>query len=1513
MRRGRRRAATTFAVLIAALFSGPVAQAAGERTERVSESIPWHVASASVSADGRFAAFISNDPRLDPLDRNGLDDVFVHDTTTGYIERVSVDAGGDDADGPATEATISDDGTLIVFASQATDLVASGDHNDASDVFVRRLCMDDIGDDTCVPSTTLVSARPDLRAGNGASIEPAIGPCGTGGKRCVVFSSLASDLLGEDTGDAFRDVFIRTVTDAGDGLTLGLMQQVSVATGTGSGGDSGAPAITTEFFLTPAVTPPPKARLPDAYVAFASDAADLVPGDTRGFRDVFVRGVCLREDCDETIERLSVTYDGGEADGPSGNPTIADRAIAFETDATNLMEEAPLDLDDPVAPCRVAKCDTNGVTDILLLTERPGDWPDRVRVKSSWPARNDRTNQPDGRSFDPALAPDGRLLVFTSEATNLEAPDKEQLSAGHPSAPNGVADVFVFRKLGQPMRVSSGALGVEADAASSAPFIAGASTIAGSSRLAFISRASNLVGGDRNGGPDAFTRSITAQDTLGPVARVSVPSQAREEPDASAAEPSVDQAGTRIAFTSEATNLSRGGNGHRQVYLRDLRSFETRLISSGPAGVAGNADSSQPAISHDGRFLAFTSAATNLTATTGPSGCVGSLVCTQVYVHEIETGVTTLVSASTDGRAGNGASDEPDIASMIPSSTLQQPDVGRGSGTIRTGIVDTATEPLLLVTFSSYADNLLRCIDASPDNQARELAKAACDRNGSRDVFVRDVFDGVTVRVSTEIDGLERVGDSSQPSISRGIPLSTRLGTTGAVTGGFRVAFASTAPFASDGWCPAGNTSQPCAETKTRHVYVRDLASITCIETAAGSVVDVCPAGQLMRASVKAGGLVIPDTSGEHWAPSISPDAREVAFVSSGFELVRPPDVDGDNVCDEPGCDRAGKDDIYVHDLEDRRTYRASVGPYGADASGRSSGPVMGDGSVVAFTSDATNLVPEHDGNDATDVFVRAVREGVTMRTSVSRDGLEATGPSHSAAGLLRTTDDRLQLAFVTAATNVADVTIDRTGICRAACDDGIDDDVVLMDIDGSRRRISVVAVDEDPGDANGSSAGRPAVTVVKRDGTTSEFVAFTSAADDLVASDANGTTDVFLRERTCGTASVCARRLSLVSARSDGAPANADSAQPAISEDGDSVAFASMATDIDGGNISTQDIFVRRMRARVSELVSVPISGDRADGDSQTPSISGDGRFVAFASIADNLDPMEGGGRSNSQYDVFLRDTCPTGKGCLGTMRVSVQRSRNDQTPRVALGASSAPSVSRDGRFVAFISTADLTGTPGTRGASAQAFVWDRTTRLVRRVSEASPMQTGAGRPVTQVAISPDGAWVAFTTAATTFGVLDGVPQVYRTTTCADQPSCMVTPVVMSVDHDRDLPGGVLDHQPVAISQDGREVVFVSTAALVREDAPAGTPAGFADIYVRLVHTGATMRASATNLLPEVGGDAGSYRPAISSDGRAIAFMTTATNLLLPRLDENRACDNDGDERPFENCTDIYIRSSVG
>lgn len=373
------------------------------------------------------------------------------------------------------------------------------------------------------------------------------------------------------------------------------------------------------------------------YVTFASEASNLVNNDTNGVADIFVRD---REA--NSTERVSVRSDGEQANAASYSPSISDdgRYVAFHSFATNLFEN-----------------DTNNVPDIFVY-DRQEDELLRVSYVVGGVANN--------VSYEGDISGNGRYVTFWSYASNLVANDT-----------NGEADIFRFDIQALTMeRISVDSNEVQANGESRSPSISDDGNV-----IAFESDASNLVTVDGNGYTDIFVRNVSAGTTI----RVSRPNGGGEGiGDSTRASLSGD--GNNVAFESLADNLvPNDTNNYQDIFVYNIILAGIARANLPANNTQANASSYAPAISDNGRFLAFSSQATNLV-----SGDLGDIE--DVFLKDRQTGVLLRASINSDGIVGNNRSLEPALT-----------DDGR------------------YVVFTSFANNLI-----------------PSDGNGNRDIFIHD-------------------------------------------------------------------------------------------------------------------------------------------------------------------------------------------------------------------------------------------------------------------------------------------------------------------------------------------------------------------------------------------------------------------------------------------------------------------------------------------------------------------------------------------------------------------------------------------------------------------------------------------------------------------------------------------------------------------------------------------------------------------------------------------------------
>ncbi|MGH2980038.1 MAG: hypothetical protein ACRDLQ_10455 [Solirubrobacterales bacterium] len=250
-------------------------------------------------------------------------------------------------------------------------------------------------------------------------------------------------------------------------------------------------------------------------------------------------------------------------------------------------------------------------------------------------------------------------------------------------------------------------------------------------------------------------------------------------------------------------------------------------------------------------------------------------------------------------------------------------------------------------------------------------------------------------------------------------------------------------------------------------------------------------------------------------------------------------------------------------------------------------------------------------------------------------------------------------------------------------------------------------------------------------------YVAFESRATNLSDFDDDAATDVFVRDLEVGTTT-------LVSLAPDGSPANADSGDPSISEEGIVVAFESRATNLsDFDHDAHTDVFIHNRDSGTMRLVSRPVSGAPADGPSYDPSISSNGRRVAFASDADNL--------FLDDRDIYTNVYVALIEPAFTLLTHSSRTSASGSETHPANGNSTQPAISADGGHVAFVSTAtNLAGGVGIQQVFVRSISANSTELVSRGDGTLGAMAaTAASSP----SISGDGRLVAFATAADNLG----------------------------------------------------------------------------------------------------------------------------------------------------------------
>jgi Tol biopolymer transport system component len=377
---------------------------------------------------------------------------------------------------------------------------------------------------------------------------------------------------------------------------------------------------------------------------------------------------------------------------------------------------------------------------------------------------------------------------------------------------------------------------------------------------------------------------------------------------------------------------------------------------------------------------------------------------------------------------------------------------------------------------------------------------------------------------------------------------------------------------------------------------------------------------------------------------------------------------------------------------------------------------------------------------------------------------------------------------------------------------------------------------------------------------TNGRFVAFTSIASDLVAGDVTGSVEVFLLDRRSG------KTIRVPLPPGESRSAAASQSQPSISGDGRVVAYTWRPETFEGV-VRTYVVAWDRSTGKV-DYVSRNEKGTRAFGASD-PSVSGDGRYVAYTTTADFAREVDQGIPDVFRYD---RQT-----GLTQVLSVGPEG-------RPIAGSASSPSISGDGNLVAFLSDGGDTIVHENTGPGLQVYVRDVAARVTTRVSAAAnggPARDTASDP----AISADGRFVAFGSRATNL-TPEGAGGLFR------RDLATGATILVSVRPDGGAGTGT-SGQP-SITTNGAMVAWASNAPdLVPETAGAIAPAatttrGATEVFIRDIDAGETVLVSVT--LANAGAKARSFEPAIAGGGRFIAFASDSPSLV--RGDGNKTYD---------------------
>lgn len=953
--------------------------------------------------------------------------------------------------------------------------------------------------------------------------------------------------------------------------------------------------------------------------------------------------------------------------------------------------------------------------------------------------------------------------------------------------------------------------------------------------------------------------------------------------------------GRFVVFTSSASTLAGNDtNSASDIFLYDRQANTVTLVSRNfnSSGTA-TGTSYNPIISYDGSHVAFISNANDLVNTTVNS----TTNADNVFVWERATGNMTLVSKSQNNTIGNRNSSAISISDdgtyiafqsqsqLAPTSDLTaRPDVyvwSRSTNSLthlsrnRTStrsLTEGAFSPMIsgdgkYVTFTSLYTNL-SSLDESGQPQAdnngfedvflweRETdtilnltVKGAgtssnpfINRDGSRVAFVSDASNLVA---NADTNGVSDVFVWTRSTTASSLAGSVQLvsinqaGTSGNALGGLSASGSQNPVLSRDGnrlAFTSSSTDLVSGDTNNSiDVFVRDL------NTNATILINRSSAGTLGNGGAD--------------NPSLSADGNRVVFTSVATNLVN--------------NDTNGQQDVFVYDLTAQTTTlisRTSTGSVGNNLSGSSTTtfgnsqaiPVIsGDGSVVAFVSQASNLA-DGDSNGVADGFVIPVTTGnatlFTRRNSdpnlVSRTG---SGDSTTSRGMSVSADGRF-VVFTSAASELVEG--DTNGVT----------DVFLRDRQtGTTQRISRNQT------GNASANGASSNPLISADG---RYIVFTSTASDIVNGDGNNATDIFWYDTQ-------QQQMRMVSRDITGnASANGASLNPVISSDGRYVAFTSTASSLVNGDTNNQqDVFIWDSQTQTVTIVSRGAA--ESNGASEQPVISSDGRYVAFVSAATNLVS----GDTNGKKDVFVWDR---------TTGITLASRATGASGAIGDDDSYQVSMSQDGRVIAFTSTAGNLASGTDTDGDEDVFVRNLDTNTTVLVSATSSngysSNSGFGTfAASNAVISGDGKFVAFTSNFNDLVNTDtnGTYDVFLRNLATNQTQ-LISINQAGTDSGNASQGsdggtiggfGTGSLNPV-ISNDGRYVAFSSFSSDLTSDDTNNA----LDVFIRDTRSNLTTLIS-QNLNDTASSNGASFYPVISSNGTYVAFSSVATDLTTQDL----------------------------
>lgn len=582
----------------------------------------------TLTPDGRHTLFSSAASNLVAGDTNRAADLFLHDATTGSVERVSVGTGGTQAQGDVgTIGAVSDDGRYVVFDSDAQNLVATPTHG-RRQIYLR---------DRTGGTTTLLT---QLSTGAAAPSDSANARLSADGRYVAFDSDAAFDA---DDTNGLRDIYRLD-------RQTGQFELISISvSGRIGNGNSYEPQISAD----------------GSAVVFHTLASNLVAGDTNNLPDLL-----LRKPAAGNTQRVSLKADGSQLTSywslPLSQSLSGDgRFVAFNAYEELIASDTDVSsggyrYDSQTGSLERVTLGPGGVqiTDGATISALSRDGQ-HILMQSS--AANIVAGQPPGNSraflrdlasgaithvsfradaerigdgaYDALSSSDGSVVVARASTDSFVAGDT-----------NGMYDaVRQDGRASAAQRVSVPSAGFSPAAANhnSGDWNHGFAASEDARYVAFGSLASNLVVGDTNSASDIFVRDRL----LGTNERVSVGSDGTQG-FCGSSEARISADGRYVVFQSCTAFGPATPSVRMDIYRHDRLTHTTTAVSVTPGGAMANSYSLFPTVSDDGRYVAFSSCATDLVADDGNGFC-------DIFVRDMQAGVTQLASPAHDGTGSN--------------------------------------------------------------------------------------------------------------------------------------------------------------------------------------------------------------------------------------------------------------------------------------------------------------------------------------------------------------------------------------------------------------------------------------------------------------------------------------------------------------------------------------------------------------------------------------------------------------------------------------------------------------------------------------------------------------------------------------------------------------------------------------------------------------------------------------------------------------------------------------------